>query len=245
MTTFVRNLLYRQVKDHILGELAAGHWKAGEMLPSEKLFAEQLGVSQGTVRKAIQELVEENVLYREQGRGTFVQSYLASGYCNSFHRFTNEATGTIVPFTMRLVRFERVPAMKADRPARVLGLPSDGELFHALRVYSWEGKDVGISELWLYTKRFAKLTAEKLARHEGSLYQFYERDLGVTIVSVDDRWRAKVFTPALASLGQFMTGARPTSSSPASERPSAGCPWNTGSLTARRKTSTCRCRRLG
>ena len=87
MTTFVRNLLYRQVKDHILGELAAGHWKAGEMLPSEKLFAEQLGVSQGTVRKAIQELVEENVLYREQGRGTFVQSYLASGYCNSFHRF--------------------------------------------------------------------------------------------------------------------------------------------------------------
>lgn len=207
MTTFVRNLLYRQVKDHILGELAAGHWKAGEMLPSEKLFAEQLGVSQGTVRKAIQELVEENVLYREQGRGTFVQSYLASGYCNSFHRFTNEATGTIVPFTMRLVRFERVPAMKADRPARVLGLPSDGELFHALRVYSWEGKDVGISELWLDTKRFAKLTAEKLARHEGSLYQFYERDLGVTIVSVDDRWRAKVFTPALASLGQFMTGA--------------------------------------
>ena len=204
MTTFVRNLLYRQVKDHILGELAAGHWKAGEMLPSEKLFAEQLGVSQGTVRKAIQELVEENVLYREQGRGTFVQSYLASGYCNSFHRFTNEATGTIVPFTMRL---ERVPAMKADRPARVLGLPSDGELFHALRVYSWEGKDVGISELWLDTKRFAKLTAEKLARHEGSLYQFYERDLGVTIVSVDDRWRAKVFTPALASLGQFMTGA--------------------------------------
>lgn len=207
MTTFVRNLLYRQVKDHILGELAAGHWKAGEMLPSEKLFAEQLGVSQGTVRKAIQELVEENVLYREQGRGTFVQSYLASGYCNSFHRFTNEATGTIVPFTMRLVRFERVPAMKADRPARVLGLPSDGELFHALRVYSWEGKDVGISELWLDTKRFAKLTAEKLARHEGSLYQFYERDLGVTIVSVDDRWRTKVFTPALASLGQFMTGA--------------------------------------
>ena len=185
MTTFVRNLLYRQVKDHILGELAAGHWKAGEMLPSEKLFAEQLGVSQGTVRKAIQELVEENVLYREQGRGTFVQSYLA----------------------LRLVRFERVPAMKADRPARVLGLPSDGELFHALRVYSWEGKDVGISELWLDTKRFAKLTAEKLARHEGSLYQFYERDLGVTIVSVDDRWRAKVFTPALASLGQFMTGA--------------------------------------
>ena len=202
MTTFVRNLLYRQVKDHILGELAAGHWKAGEMLPSEKLFAEQLGVSQGTVRKAIQELVEENVLYREQGRGTFVQSYLASGYCNSFHRFTNEATGTIVPFTMRLV-----PAMKADRPARVLGLPSDGELFHALRVFSWEGKDIGISELWLDTKRFAKLTAENLAHHQGSLYQFYERDLGVTIVSVDDRWRAKVFTPALASLGQFMTGA--------------------------------------
>ena len=211
MTTFVRNLLYRQVKDHILGELAAGHWKAGEMLPSEKLFAEQLGVSQGTVRKAIQELVEENVLYREQGRGTFVQSYvqsyLASGYCNSFHRFTNEATGTIVPFTMRLVRFERVPAMRADRPARVLGLPSDGELFHALRVFSWEGKDIGISELWLDTKRFAKLTAENLAHHQGSLYQFYERDLGVTIVSVDDRWRAKVFTPALASLGQFMTGA--------------------------------------
>ena len=48
MTTFVRNLLYRQVKDHILGELAAGHWKAGEMLPSEKLFADVLGTSTTT-----------------------------------------------------------------------------------------------------------------------------------------------------------------------------------------------------
>ena len=107
---------------------------------------------------------------------------------------------------MRLVRFERVPAMKADRAARILQLPSDGELFHALRVYSWQEKDVGISELWLDTKRFANLTAEKLAHHEGSLYQFYERELGVTIVSAEDRLRAKLFTPALASLGQFMTG---------------------------------------
>lgn len=206
MTAFVRNLLYRQVKEHILRELAAGHWKAGEVLPSEKDFAEQFGVSQGTIRKAIQELVEENILYREQGRGTFVQSFLASGYNNSFHRFTNDETGTIVPFTMRLVRFERVPAMKADRPARILQLPSDGSLFHALRVFSWNGKDVGISELWLDTVRFAKLTPTNLAHHEGSLYQFYERDLGVTVVSVDDRLRARLFTPALASLGQFMTG---------------------------------------
>ena len=87
MTTFVRNLLYRQVKDHILGELAAGHWKAGEMLPSEKLFAEQLGVSQGTVRKAIQELVEAAIRFtasRTKRRGRSFPSRCGSCASSAF-----------------------------------------------------------------------------------------------------------------------------------------------------------------
>lgn len=207
MPDFLRRLLYRQVKEHILHQLSLGKWKAGDILPSEREFALQLKVSQGTVRKAIEELVDENVLYREQGRGTFVQSFLSMGYKNQFHRFFHDDLNQIVPFSMRLVGFEYVPAKKADRIAHLLRLTSEDRLIHALRVYSWQDYDVGISELWLDAKRFSLMNEGNLANHKGSLYQYYERELGVTVISVHDEIKAGVFKPNHLQFGQFTLGA--------------------------------------
>jgi len=64
--------LYQQIKALILGSLQAGEWKPGEAIPSENDLATRFKVSQGTVRKAIDELANENLLVRRQGKGTFV-----------------------------------------------------------------------------------------------------------------------------------------------------------------------------
>src|SRR5262245_35978321 len=67
--------LYQQIKALILQSLQAGEWKPGESIPSEMDLAGRFRVSQGTVRKAIDELAAENLLLRRQGKGTFVATH--------------------------------------------------------------------------------------------------------------------------------------------------------------------------
>ncbi len=67
--------LYRQIKDLIVQGLQRGEWKPGEMIPSEIDLAARFQVSQGTVRKAVDELSTENLLVRRQGKGTFVATH--------------------------------------------------------------------------------------------------------------------------------------------------------------------------
>ena len=64
--------LYRQVRDLLVRRIADGIWQAGQPLPSESEIALDLGVSQGTVRKALDEMTAENLVVRRQGRGTYV-----------------------------------------------------------------------------------------------------------------------------------------------------------------------------
>src|SRR6185369_4906408 len=67
--------LYQQIKGLILQSLQAGGWKPGEAIPSEMELAARFRVSQGTVRKAIDELAAENLVVRRQGKGTFVSTH--------------------------------------------------------------------------------------------------------------------------------------------------------------------------
>ena len=67
--------LYQQIKGLILQGLQSGEWKPGEGIPSEMELAARYRVSQGTVRKAIDELASNNLLVRRQGKGTFVATH--------------------------------------------------------------------------------------------------------------------------------------------------------------------------
>ena len=67
--------LYKDVKRRLTEALTRGEWKPGEAIPAERLLSERCGTSIGTVRRAIDELVAENILIRQQGRGTYVASH--------------------------------------------------------------------------------------------------------------------------------------------------------------------------
>src|SRR5215212_7020340 len=67
--------LYRQVRDVLVKRIADGMWQAGQALPSEPEIAADLGVSQGTVRKALDAMTAENLVVRRQGRGTYVAKH--------------------------------------------------------------------------------------------------------------------------------------------------------------------------
>ena len=67
--------LYRQIRGLITRSLESGEWGPGDVIPSESELAARFGVSQGTVRKAIDEMAAENLLVRRQGKGTFVATH--------------------------------------------------------------------------------------------------------------------------------------------------------------------------
>ena len=64
--------LYYQLKKQLLREIQEGRWQPKEAIPSERELIDAYGVSRTTVRQALADLVTEGVLYRQQGRGTFV-----------------------------------------------------------------------------------------------------------------------------------------------------------------------------
>ena len=63
--------LYEQVRNVLVERLRHGDWHPGDRLPTESVLAEELGVSLGTLRRAVELLVEEGALIRRQGAGTF------------------------------------------------------------------------------------------------------------------------------------------------------------------------------
>src|SRR5216110_2562230 len=86
--------LYQQIKTLITRSLEAGEWRPGEAIPSEMELAARFKVSQGTVRKAIDELATENLLVRRQGKGTFVATHAEETIQFRFLRLTpDDAAG--------------------------------------------------------------------------------------------------------------------------------------------------------
>src|SRR3984885_10327216 len=82
--------LYRQVKELLMKRLSDGSWSPGQMLPSEPEIAVGLGVSPGTVRKALDEMSSESLLVRRQGRGTFVASHDEERILFQFFRMVSD-----------------------------------------------------------------------------------------------------------------------------------------------------------
>jgi GntR family transcriptional regulator len=82
--------LYHQLKDLIKRQIGNKIWKFDQMIPSENDLAHTYGISVGTVKKALSVLVEEGVLYRRQGKGTFVAR---PDFKRSFIRFFRYGLG--------------------------------------------------------------------------------------------------------------------------------------------------------
>ncbi|MFN8840918.1 MAG: GntR family transcriptional regulator, partial [Burkholderiales bacterium] len=101
--------LYQQIKSLLVAALERGEWKPGEPIPSEQDLAARFQVSQGTVRKAIDDLAAENLLVRRQGKGTFVATHHEP---RAQHRFLRIAPddGEELATTSRFLECKRIKA---------------------------------------------------------------------------------------------------------------------------------------
>ena len=179
--------LYRQIKSLIVQALESDEWRPGEAIPSEQELAARFGVSQGTVRKAVDELAAENVLVRKQGKGTFVVSHHDP---RQFFRFLR-----LVPDDGSLTQPQSVPldcwrAKAGQEAARVLQIPVGDPIIILRRVLKFSGKPVVLDEIYLPGEVFEGLTLDTLKEWKGSLYSFFETRFGVRMLRAEEHIRA-------------------------------------------------------
>ncbi len=189
--------LYKDVKRQLMEVLSRGEWKPGETIPSERRLAEQYGISIGTVRKAIDELVAENILIRQQGRGTFVASHNRDRLLFYFFHIVPEQGPKEYP-EVQLLSFARA---KADRAVaeRLLIEPGDPVLRirNALRL---GGAPMMIDDITLPAARFPGLTEKRFRERPSTIYNLYQEAFGVSVVRTSERLRAVVADAETAAL---------------------------------------------
>src|SRR5450432_187735 len=83
--------LYAQVKALMIRRMLRGDWRPGALLPSEARLAAEFGVSQGTMRKALDEMATQNLVVRQQGRGTFIARHSQRGALFHFFHIRDES----------------------------------------------------------------------------------------------------------------------------------------------------------
>ncbi len=192
--------LYQQIKSLILRSLQAGEWKPGDMIPSEMDLAARFRVSQGTVRKAIDELATENLLVRRQGKGTFVATHAEQRIQYRFLRVHPDTAPNTPqgPAERRIIECRRLRA--PAEVARQLELRTGDALLQVRRVLAFSGTPAILEDIWLPGGPFKGLTLETLAGDKGPMYALFEAEFGVRMVRAVEKIKAVAADPDAAAL---------------------------------------------
>ena len=196
--------LYRQIKNLILQGLASSEWRPGEAIPSEAELAIRFNVSQGTVRKAIDEMAAENLVVRKQGKGTYVASHNDPRAFFRFLRVVPDVGGVAVPQSVPL---ECWRAKAGQEAARILDIPLGAPINIVRRLLKFDGKPVVLDEIYLSGDVFQGLTLEVLQGNQDSLYTLFETHFGVRMIRAEERIRAVAADRASAEQLQVDEGS--------------------------------------
>jgi GntR family transcriptional regulator len=190
--------LYLQIKALLVRSLETGEWRPAEAIPSESDLAGRFGVSQGTVRRAIEALATDNLVVRRQGKGTFVATHTEER--TSLFRFLrirrNDGRDEVP--ASRLLDVRRAKA--SAEAARLLGLKPGEAVFVLRRILEYSGEPVVLDEITLPAARFRGLTKAKAEAYRGSMYSFFETQFGVRMLKAQERLRAIAADVASAAL---------------------------------------------
>lgn len=196
--------LYRQIKGLMVKALAAGEWRPGDAIPSETELAVRFKVSQGTVRKAIDEMAADNLLMRRQGKGTYVASHSDP---RAFFRFLR-----LVPLSGGIVQSTSVPlecwrAKAGPEAARTLDIKLGDPIIIVRRVLEFSATPVVLDEIYLPGETFAGLSLDVLKEHETSIYSLFETRFGIRMIRAEERIRAVAADRANAEILRVAEGS--------------------------------------
>ena len=196
--------LYREVKRQLMEALSRGEWKPGDAIPAERHLAERYGISIGTVRRAIDELVADNMLIRQQGRGTFVASHNRDRLLFYFFHVVPQDGAKEYP-VVRLLAFAKG---KADKLAsETLSIAIGDPIFRFRNLLSLSGESVIIDDIAVSATRFPGMTERAIRDRPSTVYNLYQDAFGISVVRTVERLRATAVDEEIASLLHVAPGA--------------------------------------
>lgn len=189
--------LYRQIKGLIMQSLESGEWRPGEAIPSEIELAARYKVSQGTVRKAIDELSAEKHLVRRQGKGTFVASHDEARAQFRFLRLMPDVGAQEWPVS-NLLDCKRARA--GAEVAKLLELHTGDGIVVLRRVLSFADEPTVFEQIYLPGTIFRNLSAAIFNEYKGSMYKLFETEFGTRMISAEEKIRAVAADATVAEL---------------------------------------------
>ena len=173
--------LYVQIRQQILNGLKDGLYNSTDPLPSEQRLARLYGVSQGTVRKAIDELVAQNILFRHQGKGTFVRQHDERASLFRFFNFVRPDGTRPYPESRNL--FVRIVVGRRDQCER-LNEARGAKLIEIVRVRMIDNVPAILETILVSQSRFKNLEKHDLPN---TLYKLYADEFDVNITRAEEQ----------------------------------------------------------
>jgi GntR family transcriptional regulator len=178
--------LYRQVHAALVRQIAEGAWRPGEALPSEQALAARLGVSQGTVRKALDALAVEKVIERRQGKGTYVAEHTPERSLFRFFRLSKPDGTRATPETRDDETVRRRTARAVEQ--KKLGLEPGAQVVEIVRVRLIDSKPAILERIVLPLALFPDI--DRRAPLPNALYSLYQREYGQNIATAEEELHA-------------------------------------------------------
>ncbi len=196
--------LYQEVRRLLTQSLAEGEWQPGQALPSESKLAQRYHVSIGTIRRAIDDLVVEQILVRQQGRGTFVGTHTPKRKLYHFFHIVREDGVKELP-EPETIEFSRDRADE-DTAKRLNLLPGE-RIIRMVNLQRLGKQTVSVDHIVLSHDRFRDLSEKIVRERDGTLYSLYQTRYGINIVRAQERLRATLCERDTARLLGVPTGA--------------------------------------
>ena len=193
--------LYAQLEELMVRRLADGRWRPGDLLPSEMRLAEEFGVSQGTVRKALDMLASEHLVVRRQGRGTFVAEHTSADIHFRFFHLHDAEGRPAIPDSIG-TKVDVGTARPAERKA--LQIDNGSSVIRIQRVRTVKDEPVIVERIVLPGDLFAGI--ETVDPIPNTLYDFFQRRFGVTISGADEELTAIAASAKESKLLKVPTG---------------------------------------
>lgn len=195
--------LYKQIRGLITESLIAGEWRPGDMIPSEMELASKFNVSQGTVRKAVDELTSQSILTRRQGKGTFVTAILEDDIKIRFLNLSADS-GEKESTQHRLLKCN---LSKANEDiAHKLQIKVGAIVIDVRRLLTFAGKPLIYEHIVVAASEFKGLNAAKVEAYKGSFYRMYETEYNIRMVRADEKIKAALPNDEIANALEVTTG---------------------------------------
>ena len=178
----VRLPLHARLREVLVARIESGEWTPARALPAEASLAAHYGVALGTMRRVLGELVEEGLLERRHGAGTFVRRARLD---TSLFRFFRYGEARQSPPASRILTFDQVRL--PGEAATALDLPAGSAALHLHRIRLRDDETpLLVEDIWLPLPRFAALARLHLDDLGDLLYPTYERRCGIVIASAEE-----------------------------------------------------------